>query len=418
MTTSVGLSPVAILQFFDNTGKPCIGGTLLTQSGGVNYPTYSEPTGTTALPNPIPLNSRGEISTAVGTSTELFLQTGVAYTFTLKDAAGNQLWSVGNITAMNGQAVSFPTASGSANAQIVTNAVPISLGIGTIQWFLPVAANTAATTINVDNSGAKNAFFLTKALVGGELQVGVPAQIIYDGTQWNLVQSAKGPVADYYVDNGSVNALSIPNPNFAQLAINLCDGFRVKVKAANTTTAASPTLRINGTGFAGTAVIYYADGVTPLVSGAIIANNIYDFIFNTSIGTTPGGYICTNPSQVSGTFTATLATGLTTTPSGTLNYSISSDGKTATVWANSTISGTSNASGMTISGFPAILTAANDHTPTIAWRDNGARLIGAISAVNTTTWVCLAGSTLVSTGFTTSGSKGWQAGATVTYILN
>jgi hypothetical protein len=99
MAVNVTLSPLPILQFFDNTGKPAVGGSLLTQVGGVNYATYSDVGGTTALPNPIPLNSRGEVSTAAGASSELFLEDNVSYTFTLKDADGNQLWSIGNVVA-------------------------------------------------------------------------------------------------------------------------------------------------------------------------------------------------------------------------------------------------------------------------------------------------------------------------------
>jgi hypothetical protein len=91
MTTAVALSPVGIQQFFNNLGQPNIGGSILTQVGGVNYATYQDSAGTTPLPNPIPLNSRGEISNSSGTSCQLFLQQGVVYTFTLYDFAGNQL---------------------------------------------------------------------------------------------------------------------------------------------------------------------------------------------------------------------------------------------------------------------------------------------------------------------------------------
>lgn len=90
MTTLVAC-PTPILQFFDNQGNPAVGGSVLTQVGGVNYPTYQDVNGTTALPNPIPLNSRGEISTAAGTSAQLFLEPNTVYTFTLYDANGNQL---------------------------------------------------------------------------------------------------------------------------------------------------------------------------------------------------------------------------------------------------------------------------------------------------------------------------------------
>ena len=91
MATNVFLAPTPIQQFFDNSGRPNSGGSILTQVGGVNYATYQDSAGTTPLPNPIPLNSRGEISNASGVSSQLFLSAGVAYTFTQFDANGNQI---------------------------------------------------------------------------------------------------------------------------------------------------------------------------------------------------------------------------------------------------------------------------------------------------------------------------------------
>lgn len=91
MTTSVFLAPTPILQFFNNLGQPNAGGSVLTQVGGLNYPTYEDSSGSTPLPNPIPLNSRGEVSNSSGISTQLFLESGVVYTFTLYDASHNQI---------------------------------------------------------------------------------------------------------------------------------------------------------------------------------------------------------------------------------------------------------------------------------------------------------------------------------------
>jgi len=85
--------PSIVQQFFLNDGTPAVGGSVLTQVGSVNTPTYSDSAGTIPLPNPIPLNSRGEISTAAGASSQLFLTPNVVYTFTLSDANGNQIWS-------------------------------------------------------------------------------------------------------------------------------------------------------------------------------------------------------------------------------------------------------------------------------------------------------------------------------------
>lgn len=91
MGTNVFLAPPPILQFLNNAGAPAAGGSVLTQVGGINFATYQDSGGNTPLPNPIPLNSRGEISNSSGVSCQLFLQAGVVYTFTLYDINGNQL---------------------------------------------------------------------------------------------------------------------------------------------------------------------------------------------------------------------------------------------------------------------------------------------------------------------------------------
>lgn len=78
-----------------NNGQLAVNGSLLTQVGGVNTVTYSDSGLTTPLPNPIPLNSRGEISDATGNSKQLFLTPNTVYTFTLFDGpngTGNQIW--------------------------------------------------------------------------------------------------------------------------------------------------------------------------------------------------------------------------------------------------------------------------------------------------------------------------------------
>lgn len=55
----------------------------------------------------------------------------------------------------------------------------------------PAGANTGATTINVNTLGAKNIFWKGAALVGGELQVGRPVLIYYDGTQFNILTAMR-----------------------------------------------------------------------------------------------------------------------------------------------------------------------------------------------------------------------------------
>lgn len=153
--TAVALSPPVILQFLNNAGQMNVGGSLLTQVGSVNYPTWQDPAGMTALPNPIPLNSRGEISNTSGVSCELFLAAGVSYTFTLKDALGNTIWTASNVTAQGTAAVGTMTDEGPFTAGptftggIVGTALTVSGVTGTIAigQTLYGAGVTAGTTI-------------------------------------------------------------------------------------------------------------------------------------------------------------------------------------------------------------------------------------------------------------------------------
>lgn len=163
MTTPVGLAPVAIQQFFNNEGKPNVGGSILTQVGGINYPTYQDSAGATPLPNPIPLNSRGEVSNAAGASCQLFLALNVVYTFTLKDANGNLLnqaiWVAAGTDGVNTIADlrNATTATLSGNSTVVGYyAVPGDNGGGT---FYVDAADHSSTdngwSIFVDASGRR-----------------------------------------------------------------------------------------------------------------------------------------------------------------------------------------------------------------------------------------------------------------------
>ena len=112
MTIGV-LCPTPILQFFGNDGKPLVGGKLLLQVGGVNTAGYSDVGLTTALPNPIILNSRGEVATSAGASAQLFLASATTYTLTLSDANSNQLWQATTVAGAlaSGNAVQSVTAS-------------------------------------------------------------------------------------------------------------------------------------------------------------------------------------------------------------------------------------------------------------------------------------------------------------------
>lgn len=161
MTTGVAC-PLIIPQFFDNSGNPCVGGTVLTQVGGVNQSVYQDSGLTTALPNPFPLNSRGEASTAAGASTQVFLTPNTVYTFTLSDANGNQLWVA---TYVNGVQVNqaqigallWPQTTAEKNAGVTP----------TYYYYAPgdVRRYGADPTGTNDSSGAFSQAFLVEGLI-------------------------------------------------------------------------------------------------------------------------------------------------------------------------------------------------------------------------------------------------------------
>lgn len=156
MGTSVAQAPTPVLQFLNNAGQMNVGGNLLTQVGGVNYPTWQDAAGTTPFPNPIPLNSRGEISNSSGISCELFMAAGVSYTLTLRDANGNSIWTAENVTAQGtavvgtmtdeGPFIAGPLFTGAiAGTTLTVSAVTGAIAIGQTLYGAGVTSGTTIT---------------------------------------------------------------------------------------------------------------------------------------------------------------------------------------------------------------------------------------------------------------------------------
>lgn len=294
-------------------------------------------------------------------------------------------------------AVSLPTAGGTANALTVANGRPFgSLVAGLLQMLNPANANTGAATFAPDGLAAKAVFANGVALLGGELQLGVPAWLKYDGTQWNLLNPVRSATVSYAAASGT-NAMTA---TLLPAVSAYYDGLSVKLKIAITTTGAA-TVNLNGLGAKN---VYYPDGVTALLPGSLIQNNIYEFIYDSSLNAAAGGWTCVNPSRITGSFTLTL-NGMTTTITGTVNYAIAADGKTVTIWTPAAILGTSNTIGMGSSGVPSILVSATNHRVWVSLQDNGTAVTnGVLFNLNTQSWLFQSG--ILSNGFTASGTKG------------
>lgn len=211
------------------------------------------------------------------------------------------------------QIASLPTSAGSANAQTVTNTRQIgALFTGLRARFVPGFTNTGAMTFAPDGLAAKNVFANGVAAIAGMVISGVPADMVYDGTQWNLL----------------------------------------------------------------------------------------------------------NPQRSTGSFTITL-TGMTAGTTGTVNYAIGQDGKTVFVWITAIIEGTSNATTMTGTGVPAILSAGHDRIIPTYVIDSGAGVGGAVQGFTGTTWTFTKGTGFNGGGFTNAGTKGIVTGnLSVSYTLD
>jgi hypothetical protein len=85
------------------------------------------------------------------------------------------------------------TSGGSANAQTLAyTSAPAAYVQGQCFGFIAGLTNTGAATLNVSGLGAKNVYMDGAALTGGEIQAGSVVEVIYDGTQFQIMSSRAG----------------------------------------------------------------------------------------------------------------------------------------------------------------------------------------------------------------------------------
>lgn len=70
--------------------------------------------------------------------------------------------------------------------------------------FIPANNNTSTATLNVNSIGAKDIYHNGAALTGGELRQNVPAIVMYDGTQFNVVASGTEALAGLVTTKGDI----------------------------------------------------------------------------------------------------------------------------------------------------------------------------------------------------------------------
>jgi hypothetical protein len=223
------------------------------------------------------------------------------------------------------------------------------------------------------------------------------ASSLYKNAIWNLQADLKSHEYTLNTDTGSANAYAIAP---TRAIGSYFAGYKTWFLPAHANTGAS-TLNVNSLGTKN----IYAHGAALLggeLSTTVPALVEYD-------GTQ---FNLINPEVSSGSFTATL-TGMSSTTTGTMKYRIQNG--LVTVWTDSSITGTSNATTMTMTGVPAAIQPATTRTVLCSVADNG--VFYASSATITAasgTWTFY--KSFAGSSFTSSGIKGLNMAAFSYYL--
>lgn len=186
--TGLPLPPLTFREFASQ-GVPAANGTLASYAAGTTTPlaTYTDSTLSTANPNPLTLNARGEA--------EVWIPPNVGYKFVTADALGNQIRAVDNVQCIGEPTLYGGIDTGTANVyQLTYSASYSALADGVLLWWFPANTNTGASSLDVNGLGASAIVNPDgSALRAGQLVASQPAVCIYKGGQWVFLLSGTYP---------------------------------------------------------------------------------------------------------------------------------------------------------------------------------------------------------------------------------
>ena len=107
----------------------------------------------------------------------------------------------------------YAAAGGTANVLTINLSPAITAYAAGQMFFIKASAsNTAAATININSVGAKNIYYLGNALTGYEITSGEIFQIVYDGTQFELLNPSNRLGCVAYQTGGQAVLVSTDTP--------------------------------------------------------------------------------------------------------------------------------------------------------------------------------------------------------------
>lgn len=206
------------------------------------------------------------------------------------------------------------TSGGAANAQTLTlSPIVTAYAAGQRFSFLAGFTNTAAATLNVNGAGAKNIFnAATGAAIGaGEIVSGRAYEVIYDGTQFLLLNDVTPIQNGDYIWLGTTGGTATAQTASATPAITAYKAgqkFRALIGAGLSSTGATPTthtLNINSLG--AKTIVHNGSGGSPTF-GSWVAGRIIEFVYDGTylvITNDPGAWQTYNPTLRYGASTLT-----------------------------------------------------------------------------------------------------------------
>lgn len=187
----------------EENGEPLAAGKVYTYSAGTlsNKATWTDYDKNNQAANPIILDAYGRAQ----------IYADGEYKFIIKDADENTLYTWDDLIYRADSSTKYysGTSTGSSNAYVLTNSVPLSnLVTGMEFTFKANFTNTTTCTINIDSIGAKTVKLPNgTACIGGEIAINRFISVIYDGT--DLILTKFDPVWTEYTPSLGTQAGSI-----------------------------------------------------------------------------------------------------------------------------------------------------------------------------------------------------------------